>query len=131
MRRGVYGEKGGPRVADLLFTVARMLHEEGESTLAARHLREVVEISGDAPRMKTHLARALWFLAGIEDDISKVSNEPREGSGMIQNSTEEKLTGPEDMRERANAVRKSIEDREWADEDSDEGFMRLVTWMLW
>ncbi|KAK0702012.1 tpr repeat-containing protein [Lasiosphaeria miniovina] len=131
MRRGVYGEKGGPRVADSLFTVARMLHEEGEPTLAARLLREVMEISGDAPSMRTHLARALWFLAGIEDDITKVSKELREGSGTTQNSTEEKLTGPEDMRERAKAVRNSIEDREWADEDSDEGFMRLVSWMLW
>ncbi|KAK3381006.1 tpr repeat-containing protein [Podospora didyma] len=127
MRRGVYGVKGGPRLADSLFTVALMLHEEGKSTRAARLLREVVEISGDAPGMRTHLARALWFLAGIEDDITKASKESRESSGTTQNSTEEKLTGPEDMRERAKAVRKSIEDREWADEDSDEGAWGLLS----
>ena len=120
-------------MADSLFTVARMLHEEGESTLAARLLREVVAISGDAPGMRTHLARALWFLAGVEDDIIKVSKELRGGNdaGTTQNAADEKVKGPEDMRERAKAVRNSVEDREWADEDSDEGFMRLVSWMLW
>lgn len=70
MRPGVYGERGGPRVADSLFSVARMLDEDsGELTLAARLLREVVEISEDGPGMRSHLARALWFLAGGEDRI--------------------------------------------------------------
>jgi tetratricopeptide (TPR) repeat protein len=113
MRRGVYGERGGPRVADSIFTVARMLEERGEVVLASRMLKEVVEICGDAPEMKAHLARAFWFSAGMEA----------------------KMDGHEDdvaeLRERAREARSRIEGREWPDEDTDEGFMRLVSWMLW
>lgn len=113
MRRGVYGERGGPRVADSLFTVARMLDDGGELRLAARMLRGVVEISGDAPEMRAHLARALWFSAGMEARIG---------------DDEEEVAS---LRERAVAARNSIKEREWADEDTYEGFMRLVSWMLW
>jgi len=113
-RRGVYGERGGPRVADSLFTVARMLEASGEVVLASRMLREVVEISGDAPDMKAHLARALWFSAGMEAKMDR---------GVDDDAA--------DLRERAREVRNSIQWREWPDEDSDEGFMRLVSWMLW
>lgn len=35
------------------------------------------------------------------------------------------------MRKRAREVRDAYVEREWPDEDSDEGYMRLVSWMLW
>ncbi|KAK4120820.1 hypothetical protein N657DRAFT_658182 [Parathielavia appendiculata] len=113
MRRGVYGERGGPRVADSLFTAARMLEDGGETVLASRMMREVLEICGDAPEMRAHLARAFWFSAGMEA----------------------KMNGHEDdvayLRQTARVARDGIEGREWPDEDADEGFMRLVSWMLW
>ncbi|CAK7200406.1 hypothetical protein SEUCBS139899_003101 [Sporothrix eucalyptigena] len=47
MRRGVFGETHtGPRVADSLFTLARMLQEEKQLVLAAQLLREVVAMAG-------------------------------------------------------------------------------------
>lgn len=42
MRQGVFGEdpsKGGPRVADSLFVVSRMLDDRGKAVLAAKLLR--------------------------------------------------------------------------------------------
>ncbi|KAL2022812.1 hypothetical protein VTK56DRAFT_4628 [Thermocarpiscus australiensis] len=113
MRRGIFGGKGGPRVADSLFTVARMLEEGGERVLASRMLREVLEICGDAPETRPHLARALWFVAGVEESLGADKDEV------------------EGLRARAKEVRESIEGREWEDEDTDDGFMRLVSWMLW
>ena len=63
--------------------------------------------------MRPHLARAFWLSArmeakmdGHEDDVAELSKRARE-------------------------VRDVIEGREWPDEDTDEGFMRLVSWMLW
>ncbi|KAK4250129.1 hypothetical protein C7999DRAFT_38842 [Corynascus novoguineensis] len=111
MRRSVYGERGGPRVADSLFTVARML--EDEPVLASRMLREVITMSGDAPELRPHLARALWFSARLEAKMG----------GQQDNLAE--------LEERAREVRNAIEGREWPDEDSDEGFTRLVSCMLW
>lgn len=113
LRRGIYGENGGPRVADSLFTVARMLEASGELVLAARLLREIVDMSGDAPGMRTHLARALWFSASVEAKIGRCQDE-------VAN-----------LREKAQESRSRVEENEWPDEDSEEGFMRLVSWMLW
>ncbi|KAK4221160.1 hypothetical protein QBC38DRAFT_461780 [Podospora fimiseda] len=140
MRRSVYGERGGPRVADSLFTVAMMLHEDmGELTLAAKLLREVVDISGDAPGMKSHLSRALWFLAGVEEKLQKTTSASKQTETTSGGS--EQLVGsdfsitsnvnPEELRQRARETRESIPEREWPDEDTDEAFMRLVSWMLW
>ncbi|KXX82634.1 hypothetical protein MMYC01_201088 [Madurella mycetomatis] len=132
MRHEVYGERGGPRVADSLFTVARMLDEDsGELMLAARLLREVVEISNDVPGMRSHLARALWFLAGVEDRIhgrvsSRDDGRTSEGSDWGSSSRT-----AEELRQRAKIVRSGIAERELPDDDTDEGFMRLVSWMLW
>ena len=113
MRRGTYGEKGGPRVADSLFTVARMFEESGELVLAAKVLREIVDMSGEAPEMRAHLARALWFSAKVEGKIG---------------GNEEKVS---ELVKEAREKRDMIEGKEWPDEDSDEGFVGLVSWMLW
>ena len=113
MRKGTFGDKGGPRVADSLFTVARMLEEGGEDVLAAKMLGEVVEICGDAEGMRPHLARALWFLSKIEERLGTQDEE-------VQS-----------LRERAKEARARIDGREWEDENTDEGFARLVAWMLW
>ena len=113
MRRGLYGQNGGPRVADSLFTMARMLGETGEQVLAARALREVISMCGDAPVMKPHLARACWFLAGVEQKLQAPGSQV------------------DALKTRAKEARSQIEEREWGDEDSDEGFLKLVGWMLW
>lgn len=126
MRRGTYGEQGGPRVADSLFTVARMLEAGAEEVLAARLLNEIIASSGDATGMRTHLVRDLWFLANVEakiDDDKVQSEEPKQ-----DDSEDNKVAG---LRKRAREVRDAYVEREWPDEDSDEGFMRLVSWMLW
>jgi hypothetical protein len=68
---------------------------------------------GDAPGMRAHLARAFWFLARFEEELGGEKGDF------------------EELRARAREVRATVEEREWADEDSDEGFSRLVAWMLW
>ncbi|PGH07405.1 hypothetical protein AJ79_06307 [Helicocarpus griseus UAMH5409] len=65
IRKGLFGKKG-PRVADSMFTVGRMLEEGGEDALAAKYYREIIDMSRGTPEMQGHLARSLWFLAGIE-----------------------------------------------------------------
>lgn len=112
MRRGTFGEKGGPRVADSTFLISQMLSEKGEYVLAAKLLREVLEMCGGMEEKLPHLARALWFLAGIE---------------KIQGHDE----SSEELRTRAREERAKIAHREWPDEDTDESCMRLVGWMLW
>ena len=113
MRRGTFGENGGPRVADSLFTLARILEDVGELVLAAKLLRQVVEMSGDAPEMRPHKARAFWFSANVEAKIG---------------GDEAKVV---ELRNNARAVRQTIEDREWPDDETDAAFMKLVSWMLW
>ena len=111
IRRGIYGSKG-PRVADSTFIVARMLAAAGEQVVAAKMYGEIVEMSRDMGEMKGHMARALWFLAGIEE--------------LMQNPAE-----AERLRKHAKDERAYIQDRESPDSDSDEAFMGLVGWMLW
>lgn len=53
--------------------------------------------------MIPHPARALWFSGGLEEGDSGA-----------------------ELRGRAREERERIEDREWEDKDTDEGFMRLV-----
>lgn len=45
MRMEAFGEKGSPRVSDSLSTLARTLEEEGELSLAANLLTEVISMS--------------------------------------------------------------------------------------
>lgn len=110
IRKGILGNKG-PRVADSMFLVARMLRDDGKDALAAKLLREIVDMSVGMVEMQGQLARALWTLYTIE-----------EGFGNRQEA--------EELIARARHVRAGIEGREGADEDSDEGFARLVPWLL-
>lgn len=59
MRRGAFGEKGSPRVADSTFLVSQMLSEKGEHVPAAKLLREILDMCGGMEEMLPHLARAL------------------------------------------------------------------------
>lgn len=112
IRRGIFGAKG-PRVADSIFIVARMLAAAGELVFAAKMYEEIIEMSRNCTvEMQGHLARALWFLS----------------------STEEQLKNPaaaERLRVESKAKRAEIREREAPDEDTDEAFMSLVGWMLW
>ena len=63
--------------------------------------------------MRAHLARALWFSAKVEGKIG---------------GNEEKVS---ELVKEAREKRDMIEGKEWPDEDSDEGFVGLVSWMLW
>lgn len=111
IRRGIYGEKG-PRVADSMFIVARMLEADGEDVLAARLLRSITEISRGVSEMQGHLARSLWFLAMLENKMGD--------KGEAQK-----------LRLEAKVQRDKIGGRETLDEDTDDSFMNLVGWMLW
>lgn len=111
IRRSIYGEKG-PRVADSMFIIARLLEADGEDVLAARILRTIYEISRGVSEMQGHLSRALWFLAMLE---SKMGDE-----GEAQK-----------LRLEAKIERDKIGGREAPDSDADDSFMNLVGWMLW
>ncbi|CAI6092704.1 unnamed protein product [Clonostachys chloroleuca] len=113
MRRDTRGENGGQRVADSLFSLAHILEDFKEYTHAAQILSQIVAISGNNPDMRPHLARAYWFLANVEAKIDQGGNHVAE------------------LRNKARESRKAIDSREWPDDDTDEGFMRLVGWMLW
>ena len=111
MRKTILGNKG-PRVADSMYLVATMLKQAGNHALAAKLLREVVEMSEDVAIMSGHLARALWTLAQIE---TEKGDEDR----------------AKELRERAKAVKDSIEGREGSDEETDQGYQCLVSYLLW
>ncbi|WEW59212.1 hypothetical protein PRK78_004681 [Emydomyces testavorans] len=111
IRKGLFGDKG-PRVADSLFTVARMLEADGEDVLAAKMLREIVDMSQGMPEMKGHMARALWFLAAVEERIGDTIEAGK-------------------LRIKAREERDKIHGREPQDEDADDAFMNLVGWLLW
>ncbi|KAJ5364567.1 uncharacterized protein N7496_010280 [Penicillium cataractarum] len=89
-----------------------MLESDGEVVLAAKLLRTVVEASEDVFEMQGHLARALWFLARVEDEIGDKHR-------------------AEELRMEAKNVRDKIRGTEALAEDTDESFMNLVGWMLW
>lgn len=63
--------------------------------------------------MKPHKARAFWFSANVEERIAGEEGKVAE------------------LRESAQAVRQTIEGREWPDDDAEDVFMKLVGWMLW
>ena len=65
MRKGIFGDKG-PRVADSMFSLARILSVDGEIVLAAKLLREVVTMSRGMPEIHGHLARGCWFLGHLK-----------------------------------------------------------------
>lgn len=113
IRKGLFGDNGGPRVADSLFQLASMLQADGEVVLAAKLLRDIVDMGAKATEMRAHNARALWFLAGTEEQLGA-------DKAVI-----------EELRGKAKTRRAQIVDREYADEDTDDGFLNLVSWMLW
>ncbi|GAD96166.1 hypothetical protein MGYG_02418 [Paecilomyces variotii No. 5] len=100
------------RTIDSMFILARMLQADGESYLAAKLLREIVDMSRDVPEMKGHLAWALWCWAEAESNIG-----------------DEKEAAT--LRDMAKAERDKIEGRETVDGSTDNSFMSLVGWMLW
>ncbi|CAG7949070.1 unnamed protein product [Penicillium nalgiovense] len=111
IRRGLFGDKG-PRVADSMFLVARMLVAADENVLAAKMLRAIVDMSRGVSEMQGHLARALWFL-GI--------SERRLGSTVSAERLKvEALNERNKLGERGNLV-----------EETDHCFESLVGWMLW
>lgn len=111
MRKGMFGAKG-PRVADSMYHVAKMLADGGKIVSATKLLRDIAEMCPGLIEMRGHHARALWTLARLEtgvenpDEIQKLEQEARE-------------------------IRNSIEGRETEDVDTDEDFAKLVGWMLW
>lgn len=113
IRRQIFGQNGGPRVADSLFILSRMLEEKHEHVLSAKLLREIIDMSHGVPEMKGHLARALWFLAQSEEKLDDKGD----------NWTE--------IREKAKKVRREIDSKEGADVDSNDGYIALVSWILW
>ena len=110
MRKGILGNKG-PRVADSIYLVAKMLRESQKDALATRLLREIIEMSSGMVEMKGHLARALWTLSTME-------------AGFDNRDEAVKLA------EKAREVRGNIVGRETLDEDTDEAFNKLVPWLL-
>ena len=111
IRRGIYGDKG-PRVADSMFLVAKMLEASGEEVLAAKLLRTIVEISQNVLEMQGHLARSLWFLAVVENKMGDKCK--AEQLSLEAKNERDKICGKEVL-----------------GEDNDESFMNLVGWMLW
>lgn len=89
-----------------------MLEASAENVLAAKLLREVVDMGRGVREMQGHLSRLLWFLAGVEENMG-----------------ESRRT--EQLRAEARTMRNEIQGRETTDEDTDDSFMRLVEWMLW
>ncbi|KAJ5250174.1 Tetratricopeptide-like helical [Penicillium chrysogenum] len=111
IRRGLYGDKG-PRVADSMFLVARMLLATDENVSAAKMLRAIIDMSRDVSEMQGHLARALWFL-GIA--------ERRLGDAVSAEKLKvEALNERNKLGEKGNLV-----------EETDHCFESLVGWMLW
>ncbi|CAH0034583.1 unnamed protein product [Clonostachys rhizophaga] len=114
MRRTFYGPHGGPRVADSLFLVALIQADRGLTDVSSTVLRQIIDMcEGNSAALNAHVARACWFLA---------RNEERDGSDAAQVA---------ELRARARQIRASIRRHEWPAEDTDDAFMKLVSWMLW
>lgn len=125
IRRGILGERG-PRVADSMYLVAGMLRAEGKQTLATKLLGEIVEASQGLVEMEGHLARALWSLGGLEEELG--------------NFAEARALKTRAQEVRCRILRSSEQDEEDSSEDKgqefevvevDEEFQRLVGYMLW
>jgi tetratricopeptide (TPR) repeat protein len=110
IRKDILSNKG-PRVADSMYIVAGMLREQGRDAVAAKMLREIVDMGRGMLEMRPQVARALWMLGRIE-----------EGFGNVEEA--------EKLKANAKQVRSEIEGREGDDEDSDAGFASIVTWLL-
>ncbi|KAI9669757.1 MAG: hypothetical protein M1831_007453 [Alyxoria varia] len=111
IRKQILGARG-PRVADSMFHVARLLREERKEALAAKMLREIVEMGQGLQEMGGQLSRAHWMLGRMEEDTF----------GDEEGAREE--------RRKAKEVRRGILQREVGDEETDEAFEALVPWLL-
>ena len=111
IRKGILGAKG-PRVADSMFLVAKMLADEGKIASALKLLREIVEMSQGMVEMKGHRARALWTLARLESESGDAEDVDK-------------------LKQEARLTRDGIEGRETEDVDTDEDIAKLVGYMLW
>lgn len=111
IRRGLFGDKG-PRVADSMFLVARMLVAADENVLAAKMLRAIVDMSRGVSEMQGHLARALWFLGISERRLGDV-------------------VAAEQLKVEALDERNKLGGRGSFVEETDNCFDSLVGWMLW
>lgn len=111
IRKRHFGEKG-PRVADSMFIVARMLDADGESVLAAKLLRDIVNMSRSTLEMKGHLTRAQWFWAMAEAEIGN--------NGRA-----------DELRNMAKKGRAELDGMSTVNEPTDADFTSLVAWMLW
>jgi tetratricopeptide (TPR) repeat protein len=110
IRKDILGNKG-PRVADSMYIVAGMLRYEGRDAVAAKMLREIVEMGRGMLEMRPQVSRALWTLGRIEEGFGNTMDADR-------------------LKAEAKEVRNQIEGREGTDEDSDAGFASIVTWLL-
>jgi hypothetical protein len=112
IRKDILGNKG-PRAADSMYILASMLRAERRDAVAAKMLREIVNMGRGTFEMRSQVARALWTLGRIE-----------EGFGNVEEA--------EKLKREAREVRSRIEGREGIDENEDEdaAFASIVAWLL-
>ncbi|KAI9877967.1 MAG: hypothetical protein M1830_002335 [Pleopsidium flavum] len=120
MRKGILGSKG-PRVAHSMYLISSMRRDEWKEALAAKLLRGMNEMSRGMVDMEGYLGRALWTLGRALWTLGRVEEE-------IGNRDEAK-----ELRRKARDVRGRSRGGRAEDEDgdTDEGFSRLVGYMLW
>src|SRR4051794_31245492 len=71
IRKDILGNKE-PRVADSMYIVSGMLRDEGRDAVAAKMLREIVDMGRGMLEMRPHVARALWMLGRIEEGFGNM-----------------------------------------------------------
>ncbi|CAG9994310.1 unnamed protein product [Clonostachys byssicola] len=114
MRRAFYGPHGGARVADSLFLVAHIQYYRGLTEISSIVLRRIIDMGETNNReLDPHIARAYWFLARNLESLGA------DAATVL------------DLRARALTIRHTIRNHEWPTENTDEAFMKLVTYMLW
>jgi hypothetical protein len=106
MRAAVYRKNNGPRFWDALFFKYRMQDDDGDPTQAAITVRRVIDINvgENGQELIFQRARACWFFAKYAVKV---------GSGATSDQA----------RNYALRGRSTIVEREWPNEDTDEGFM--------
>jgi hypothetical protein len=110
IRKDIHGIKG-PRVADSMYIAVGMSRDEGNDAVAAKMLRETVDMARGMLEMRPQVSRTLWTLGRIEDDFGNTLEADR-------------------LKAETKEVRSQIEGREGTDEDSEAGFASIVTWLL-
>ncbi|KAJ5326461.1 Tetratricopeptide-like helical [Penicillium brevicompactum] len=111
IRRDLYGDHS-PRVADSMFLVTQLLEGADEHALAAKMLRQIVDLSRGVSEMQGHLARSLWFLGKLERRLGDIDSAERLQAEAFNERNKLDGIGP-------------------LSENVDECFTSLVSWMLW